>query len=48
MAVWLVRVGSHGEFQGKFGANECLFVSWRGFKNNLQKELAGSFFRFRL
>lgn len=32
----------------KFGANEGLFVSWSGFKNNVQKELAGSFFRVRL
>jgi len=32
----------------KFGANEGLFVSWSGFKNNVQKELAGSFFRMRL
>lgn len=32
----------------KFGANESLFVSWSGFKSNVQKELAGSFFRIRL
>jgi restriction system protein len=32
----------------KFGANEGLFVSWSGFKNNVHKELAGSFFRVRL
>lgn len=32
----------------KFGANEGLFVSWSGFKSNVQKELAGSFFRIRL
>lgn len=32
----------------KFGANEGLFVSWSGFKNNVQKDLAGSFFRVRL
>jgi restriction system protein len=32
----------------KFGADEGLFVSWSGFKNNVQKELAGSFFRVRL
>lgn len=32
----------------KFSANEGLFVSWSGFKNNVQKELAGSFFRVRL
>lgn len=32
----------------KFGANEGLFVSWSGFKNNVQKELASSFFRVRL
>lgn len=32
----------------KFGANEGLFVSWSGFKNNVQKELAGSYFRVRL
>lgn len=32
----------------KFGADEGLFVSWSGFKTNVQKELAASFFRVRL
>jgi restriction system protein len=32
----------------KFGAEEGLFVSWNGFKGNVQKELATSFFRVRL
>lgn len=32
----------------KFGADEGLFVAWGGFKNNVQKELAPSFFRVRL
>lgn len=32
----------------KFGASEGLFVSWSGFKSNVQKELATSFFRVRL
>ena len=32
----------------KFGASEGLFVSWSGFKTNVQKELAPSFFRVRL
>ncbi len=32
----------------KFGAEEGLFVSWSGFKTNVQKELAASFFRVRL
>jgi restriction system protein len=32
----------------KFGAHEGLFVSWGGFKVNVEKELAGSFFRVRL
>lgn len=32
----------------KFGAHEGLFVSWSGFKTNVQKELAASFFRMRL
>jgi restriction system protein len=32
----------------KFGAQEGLFVSWSGFKSNVQKELAASFFRVRL
>ncbi len=32
----------------KFGANEGLFVSWGGFKTNVRKELAASFFRVRL
>jgi restriction system protein len=32
----------------KFGAQEGLFVSWGGFRTNVQKELAASFFRVRL
>lgn len=32
----------------KFGAHEGLFVSWSGFKSNVQKELAASYFRVRL
>ncbi len=32
----------------KFGAQEGLFVSWSGFKNNVFKEMASSFFRVRL
>jgi len=32
----------------KFGAEQGLFVSWSGFKGNVQKELAAQFFRVRL
>ena len=32
----------------KFGAEACLFVSWGGFKSNVQKELARDFFLVRL
>lgn len=32
----------------KFGADEGLFVSWNGFKVNVQKEMAPSFFKVRL
>lgn len=32
----------------KFGAHEGLFVAWGGFKSNVQKELAASFFKVRL
>lgn len=32
----------------KFGANEGLFVAWGGYKSNVQKELASSFFKVRL
>lgn len=32
----------------KFGADEGLFVSWSGFKNNVYRELASNFFRIRL
>jgi len=32
----------------KFSAETCLFVSWGGFKPNVQKELARDFFRVRL
>ena len=32
----------------KFGATEGLFVAWGGFKGNVQREMAASFFRVRL
>lgn len=32
----------------KFGAQEGLFVSWSGFRSNVFKEMAASFFRVRL
>jgi restriction system protein len=32
----------------KFHAQECLFVSWSGYKKNVQKEMAPSFFNLRL
>lgn len=32
----------------KFNANQGLFVAWGGFKQNVEKELAASFFRLRL
>jgi restriction system protein len=32
----------------KFQADQGLFVSWSGFKSNVQKELAASFFKVRL
>ncbi len=32
----------------KFGADEGLFIAWNGFKGNVQKEMAASFFRVRL
>jgi len=32
----------------KFGAQEGLFVSWSGFKQNVFKEMAPSFFKVRL
>ncbi|MGG5152526.1 restriction endonuclease [Alcaligenes aquatilis] len=32
----------------KFNANQGLFVAWGGFKQNVQKELASSFFKLRL
>lgn len=32
----------------KFNASQGLFISWGGFRQNVQKELASSFFRMRL
>ena len=32
----------------KFNANQGLFVAWGGFKQNVQRDLATSFFRLRL
>ena len=32
----------------KFGADDGLFVSWSGFRSNVHRELAASFFRVRL
>ena len=32
----------------KFNADHGLFVAWGGFKQNVQKDMASSFFRLRL
>ena len=32
----------------KFHGNQALFVSWGGFKNNVKRDLAQSYFRLRL
>jgi restriction system protein len=32
----------------KFNATQGLFVAWGGYRSNVQKELASSFFRVRL
>ena len=37
MAVWLVRAGSHGEFEGKFIQDNKVYVTWEDLKTNLAK-----------
>lgn len=34
--------------ESKFNASQGLFVAWGGYRSNVQKELASSFFRLRL
>ena len=41
--------GRQADWRGaEISAETCLFVSWCGFKTNVQKELARDFFRVRL
>jgi len=37
MAVWLVRAGSHGEYEQKFIQESCVYVTWEGFKTDMGK-----------
>src|SRR5689334_6827909 len=37
MAVWLVRAGSHGEYQDKFLAEKRVYITWSGLDVNLAK-----------
>ena len=37
MAVWLVRAGSHGEFQDKFLSEKRVYVTWDDLDVNLAK-----------
>jgi len=35
MAIWLVRAGSHGEFQDKFLSEKRVYVTWDDLNLNL-------------
>lgn len=35
MAVWLIRAGSHGEYEQKFIQDKRVYVTWDGFGVNL-------------
>lgn len=48
MSTWLIRAGEHGEYESKCQQEGRVYVSWGGFKGNVQKDLATSFFRVRL
>ncbi|NDV20378.1 restriction endonuclease [Pseudodesulfovibrio sp. JC047] len=37
MAVWLVRAGSHGEFEQKFIQDERIYVTWEDLDKNIEK-----------
>ncbi len=37
MAVWLVRAGSHGEYEQKFLQDECIYCTWDNLDLNLSK-----------
>lgn len=35
MAVWLVRAGGHGEYEGRFFADNAIYLTWEGLSANL-------------
>lgn len=37
MAVWLVRAGSHGEYEQKFLEESRVYLTWDGFARDLSK-----------
>lgn len=37
MTVWLVRAGSHGEYEDKFIQDKRIYLTWEGLKTNLAK-----------
>lgn len=46
MAIWLIRAGSHGEYEQKFIQEKRVYVTWDGLDVDLSKlkdreELAG-------
>jgi restriction system protein len=37
MAIWLVRAGSHGEYEQKFLQDRRIYVTWHDLDVNLEK-----------
>ncbi len=37
MAIWLIRVGSHGEYEQKFIQEKRVYVTWDALDVNLTK-----------
>lgn len=37
MAIWLIRAGSHGEYEQKFIQDKRVYVTWDGFNVNISQ-----------
>ena len=37
MAIWLIRAGSHGEYEQKFIEEKRVYVAWQGLHHDLAK-----------
>ena len=37
MALWLLRTGSHNEFEKRFMEEDCVYLCWNGLNRNLNE-----------